>query len=525
MVGWVYAKQGNENLLFQYAGAADSVQLTTVAATEGAPSTVPLPITGRLWARQMIAFAAGLGMFMSALDISVNVALPYMTRDLGASLQSVQWVIVVYVASRAGLVMSAGSFADRFGLRRVYVFGAAVYLAAMVCIGLSPSLWPVVGFRALQALGSGCLFAVSPAIAARLFPESRRGLAMGFAIGSMALGMLTGTLGAGALAQWYGWEAIFLGRVPFALLSLVLGIWWMSGEKPASAGGAFDVPGALTMFGALICLVVGLRLGTSLGWTSPIVLTLLPLAPAFMFAFWRIEARAAWPVLPREMLAAPGVVMSCLSMFTAHLGVFVIWFIFPFYVGDIIRGQATVLGSLFAVMAALNTGASGVGGWLCDKIGTLKVGLAGLAALLAGMAWIGFLDAGATFAGLSFRVALIGAGMGLFHAASLTYMMNSAPPGRLGAAASALSLAQSCGTVFSVAVMGGAFSLLRGRFLEGLTGAGTGAGDAETQAFMQAFRAVFWLGAALIVLSAAMYLLGRRRRAGGTSAKPKQPAA
>ena len=123
----------------------------------------------------MTALAAGLGMFLAALDISVNVALPLITSDFDTDYQTVQWFIIVFVATRAGLGLGAGSFADRFGLRRVYIFGAATYLVAMVCIALSPTFGVAVGFRVLQALGTGCLFAASPAIAAGLFPPERRG--------------------------------------------------------------------------------------------------------------------------------------------------------------------------------------------------------------------------------------------------------------------------------------------------------------------------------------------------------------
>ena len=184
-----------------------------------------------------MAAVAGLGMFLAALDISVNVALPSIAKGLDADLQSVQWVIVAFVATRAGLVMGAGSFADRFGLRRVFIFGAVSYLVAMVTISLSPNLESVVGFRVLQGFGAGSFFAVSPALAARVFPADRRGLAMGFATGSQALGMLAGTLGAGLLIQWFGWQVVFWGRTPFVLLALLLAVRFMSLDRISRGPG------------------------------------------------------------------------------------------------------------------------------------------------------------------------------------------------------------------------------------------------------------------------------------------------
>ena len=469
-----------------------------------------LNATSGKWSQLMIATVAGLGMFLSALDISLNVALPAITKDLGTDLQTVQWVIVVFIATRAGLVMGAGSFADRFGLRKVYLFGAATYLVAMVCISLSPTLGVVVGFRVLQALGTGCLFAVSPAIAARLFPASRLGLGMGFTTASQALGMLAGTLGAGILVQWFDWQAVFLGRVPFVILAFVLAYRWLdSGSRPHTAS-PFDVAGALFLLWAFLCLVIGLRLGRSAGWDSPLVLSLLLLAPVFLAAFWWREGRAAWPILPRELLRVSGFVFTGLSMFFAHLGVFVLWFIFPFYVGYSLGHGAFTLGVMLAVMAVFNIGFSGAGGWLCDRIGTLRVGLAGLAVLAAGMVSMGFLDSQSSTTEVGVRMAMVGVGMGLFQAAAYSSMMASVPPQRFGTAAAALSLAQAFGTVLSVAVIGGIFAVSNDYHLGGLAGTGLTPGEMEQRAFVLAFRDVFWLGAAIATVAGGTFWLSRR---------------
>ena len=240
----------------------------------------------------MMAAAAGLGMVLGAMDIALNVALPDLTHDLNTDLQTVQWVIIVFVATRAGLVLSAGSFADRFGVRQVYLFGAGAYLVAMISIALSPNLSTIVAFRVVQALGTGCLYAVSPAIVARLFPAHRRGLGMGFTTASQAAGMLTATLGAGLLVQWFGWEAVFLGRIPFAVLALVVGFIWLERGPRRVAGPSFDVVGAVTLIAGVLCLLIGLRLGRSIGWTSEVVLVLLLLAPVFLLAFWWAEGRS-----------------------------------------------------------------------------------------------------------------------------------------------------------------------------------------------------------------------------------------
>ena len=465
------------------------------------------------WAGRMTGLAAGLGMFLTSLDIAVNVALPLITREFDTDYQTVQWIIIVFIATRAGLVLGAGSFADRFGLRQVYLIGAAAYVAAMICIALSPTFGIAVGFRVLQALGTGCLFAVSPAIAARLFPPSRRGLSMGLTTGSQALGMLAGTLGAGLLVGWFGWQAVFLGRVPFALLALLLGVIWLKRSQSSTSRKSFDATGALTLFGVMLCLMIGLRLGRSIGWTSPVVMALLAFAPLFFVAFLWIEKRAAWPIIPGVLLRARGVVISSTAMFMSHFGAFVVWFIFPFYVVESLGYGAFILGVMLAVMAAANVGFSTTGGWLCDRVGTTAIGTIGLTAVSGGLLLMGFLDAQSSLTQVGLRIALVGAGTGLFQAAAFTLMMSSVPAGRFGTAGAALSLAQALGTVLSVAVTGGLFALSIDYHLGVLGADGLEFADNEARAFVLAYRDVFWLGAAIAIAGAGVFLMGRRRQA------------
>ena len=116
---------------------------------------------------------------------------------------------------------------------------------------------------------------------------------MGFATSSQALGMLTGTLGAGVLVGIFDWQAVFFGRIPFLVLAVVLAFKFLPEirlpHRLEGQGPSFDAAGAVTLLGALICLVIGLRIGRSEGWTSPVVLTLLALSPLFLAGFWQAE--------------------------------------------------------------------------------------------------------------------------------------------------------------------------------------------------------------------------------------------
>ncbi len=494
-----------------------------MAAAEVAvvPGAGPL-LTGGRWRNVLIGATAGLGMFLASLDFSVNVALPELAADLDADLQSVQWALVVFMGIRASLVLGAGSFADRFGLRRVYLWGGMAYLVSMFLIALSPDLASVVGFRVLHGIGTACMYAVAPAISANLFPSHRRGLSMGFTSGSLALGMVGGTLGAGLLvgAGWFGqdWEWVFWGRVPFMVAALVLAWFFLDRDPPLSASlagpdqtkvPAFDLTGVLTLAGGMICLIIGLRLGRDLGWDSWPVLTLLVLTPTLLVLFWSIERRAEWPVIPLALLKNLGFVISSAGMYLAFFGAFVVWFIFPFYVADTLGRGPAVLGALLAASSLLATVFSLLGGWLTDRIGTQPVGVTGMLVMAAGLAWMALLNEESTLAQVLLRACIVGIGLGTFQAAAYALVMRSVQPSRFGTAGSMLSLTQALGSVTAVSIVGGIFAMRSDHHLATLAGTA----GAEGMAFVLAYRDVFLIGAGVAVVGAVVAAFGRPPRA------------
>ena len=307
------------------------------------------------------------------------------------------------------------------------------------------------------------------------------------------------------MVGWLGWEWVFLGRTPFAVIAIIIGAGFLKKNRSErSTGPPFDLFGAGLLVGGLLCLIIGLRLGRSVGWTSPIVFILLPLAPIFLGSFWRVEHIASWPVLPGYLLKIRGFIVSTLSMFLASLGVFVIWFIFPFYVADNLGGSALTLGLMLATLAFFNTVSSTAGGYLCDRFSYLPVGVGGLLAMAAGLLYLGFSDASTSLSNVGLRIGVVGTGLGLFQAAAYSLMMGSVHSERFGTAGAALSLAQSCGRVLSVAVIGGIFGWRSDHHLAEI---GIGL-ESEGVAFIKAFRDVFLIGSALGLFAALVFLIG-----------------
>ena len=306
-------------------------------------------------------------MFLTSLDLTVNVALPDITADLGTDLRTVQWIIVLYVGGSVSLQLGLGSAADVYGLRRFYIIGLAAYALAVLLIGLAPTLPFVLGLRVMQAVGNGLIVASAPALITAIFPSEERGRALGLMSAISTLGMIAATLGGGVLVDAFGWRSIFLARVPLTLLTILLALLILSEYKP-EVRPRFDLRGAALAALGLACLVLFLTLGGRIGWLSPVVLLLCVGAAVTLILLIRLERTVQHPVLEPALLTHPLLVPVITASFLMFMSTFVNLFILPFYVSEVLRVDAKALGFLLMLTPAIAGSVAPIGGWLADRM-------------------------------------------------------------------------------------------------------------------------------------------------------------
>ena len=405
--------------------------------------------------------AASFGLFLASLDITVNVALPDITSDLGTDIRTIQWIIVFYVGSTAGLQLSIGSAADIYGLKRFYLIGLCTYTVAVFLIGLAPTLSLVFGLRVLQAVGNGMLLASVPALVTSMFPREERGRGLGLMSGIATLGLITGALAGGVLVDAFGWRAIFLARVPLGLAAIALAFVVLREPRARSAFSEnrnFDFRGGLTLLVGLGSLILFMTLGGRTGWLTPDVLGLALLSAASLGAFAYFERHTAGPVLDLSLLRHRVLAPAMVTSFLMFLATFVNWFILPFYVSDTLGADAKALGVLLMLMAATGAITAPVAGWLSDRVPPAYLMTVALVISSLSTLWFTQLDAGSSMADVAVRVAMTGAGIGLFQASSATLIMGTVSANSLGTGGAILALSRSLGTVSSVAIMGAVFA-------------------------------------------------------------------
>lgn len=435
--------------------------------------------------------AASLGMALGALDLMVNVALPAITAGLGATMQSVQWVIVLYVGTMTGLQLIAGRLADSQGLKRCYLAGIFVYGAAVLAIGLSETLGMVLALRILQAVGFALMAATAPALVSRLFSQAGRGQALGFMATVSTVGAVAGTLGGGQLVESFGWASTFLVRAPLAAVAFLLAALILPEHRGDAA--PMDWRGAVLLFAALSGIALFLNLGPREGWLSASALGTLVVGIGAALLFARIERGHPHPILRLDLISG-NIALALVSAFLMPFTTFVNLFLLPFLVTDALGFGAGTLGLLLTLPPAASAVAAPTAGWIADRIEPRWVVAGTLAWLAVTMYTFTWLTLDASVFDLGWRLLMFGVGMGAFQTSNLASVMAEMPSNALSTGAAMPALAFGLGMATSVGVMGAVFEAIRSAAIVSSAG--------PEQAFLSAFTDTYFIAAALLVIGA-----------------------
>ncbi|HET7574523.1 MAG TPA: MFS transporter [Solirubrobacterales bacterium] len=316
------------------------------------------------WTLVLISIAT----FMLLMDVTVvNVALPEIERDLGASLSSLQWVVDAYSLMLAALLLTAGSLGDRLGRRRVFSIGLGVFTGASFLCGISgdPTLLNLA--RGLQGCGGAAMFATSLALIGQEFHGKDRATAFGVwgatVGGAVAIGPLVG----GVLTEGLGWEWIFFVNVPVGIAAIVLTerkLVNVAAQDPAGV----DVPGLITFSGALFLLIFGLIRGNPEGWDSGVIVASLIGAVALMAIFVAIELRSPHPMLDLGLFRNPAFVGVSAVAFGLSAGMFAMFLYLTIYLQGVLDYSPLEAGLRFLPFSLLSFFAAPISGRLSHSV-------------------------------------------------------------------------------------------------------------------------------------------------------------
>ncbi|HEY3511738.1 MAG TPA: MFS transporter [Kribbella sp.] len=405
--------------------------------------------------RAVLLAVTCVGQFMVLLDNTiVGAALPDMQHRLHTQLTGLQWIVDAYVLLVAMLLLTGGVLADRFGRKRVYLTGVAVFTVASLICSLAPSVnWLVAG-RVLQGIGAAALSPASLALLASAYPvPQERVKAIGLWAGFSGIGLAAGPVAGGVLAQAFGWSAIFLVNLPIGALLLLVGLRSLAETRNPGAP-AIDVPGTVLSVLGVGALTYGLIEGGARGWTSPLILGSFAAGCFLLAAFVAVEARRSAPMLPLRLFRERLFSVSNTAMVVVGFALMGSSFFFSqFFVyvqgSSILRAGLQTLPTSLAMVIV-----SPYAGRLAARYGFRVVVTAGLALAGPGLLALGMVHAGTGYGNVWWRLALVGVGFALTMSPLTGAAIQAVSPQEGGLASGICSTTRQIGAVLGVAVLG-----------------------------------------------------------------------
>jgi EmrB/QacA subfamily drug resistance transporter len=442
---------------------------------------------------------ASVASFVVVLDLLVvATALTVIRRDLGASVGQLEWTVNAYTLSFAVLLMTAAALGDRFGRRRGFAFGLALFGAASAACALAPDVGWLIAARAVQGAGAATIMPLALALMNGAFPPERRGWAAGVYGSVTGLAALLGPVLGGAVTQAISWEWIFWINVPIAFLATPLVLTRI--EEAFGAPERVDLVGLVLISTAALGIVWALVRATATGWDSAQVVAPLVAGAALVVVFVRVELRTQAPMLPMRLFRSRSFSAGNAVIFLLNAALTgAVFFTAQFL--QVAQSHSPLAAGLrllpWGLTPFLIAPKAGV---LVDRFGGRSLIVGGLVLQTIGMGLLaGIATAGVSYPELAAAMTVSGIGFSLALPAVTRTVVGSVAPVDMGKASGAFTMLRQLGGAFGVAILAAAF-----------TSAG---GYGTTADFSDGYRPAMAAAAALSLLGfvAALALAPRKR--------------
>lgn len=412
---------------------------------------MPAPSTAERLLVLAAVCLAGLAMPLSFTGPAV--ALPAIGRDLGGDPTTLSWVVNAFILAFGGSVLAAGTLADRFGRKRVFAIGIALFAAVSLVLGFAPGVIWLDVLRAVQGVAAALAMSAGAASLAQVFEGHARTRAYSLLGTTFGLGLAFGPLLSAWLIEAFGWRAVFFSGSVIGALVLLFGVPRMHESRDPEATG-LDRPGTLTFTAALTLLTFAIVEAPQRGWSDALVLGLFAAALLSLVAFVAIERRVVRPMLDLSLFRYPRFIgAQALPLATALCYVVLLILLPVRFIG--IEGRSEIeAGLLMIPLSAPMLVVPFVGALLTHRLSPALLSGLGLLIAAAGLLWLSRVAPSASSAELALPLLLIGAGSGLPWGLMDDLSVSVVPKERAGMATGIFTTTRVAGEAIALAAAG-----------------------------------------------------------------------
>jgi EmrB/QacA subfamily drug resistance transporter len=445
--------------------------------------------------------------FMLLLDITiVNVALPAIQRALDASFSDLQWVVDAYALALATCVLTAGSIADLFGRKRVFLSGIVLFTVASLACGLANDALFLIVARGVQGIGGAMMFATALALISQEFHGKERGAAFGIWGATIGAAVAIGPLAGGVLTSWLSWRWIFLVNLPIGAAAVALAAKQVR-ESSDPEHSRLDPLGLVTLIGGLLCLILALIEGNQRGWSSGVILTLFAVAAVLLVVFVVSQMREATTMIDLKLFARPGFVGAQTTAFTISASMFAMFLYLTLYLQNILGLSPLKTGLVFLPLSLISFVAAPVAGRLSAHMPVRILLGAGLALNAVALWLMSRVDEASDWQDLLPGFVIGGIGIGMVNAPLAATAVSTVRQERAGMASGINNTFRQIGIATGIAALGAIFATkVDPRAFA------PHPGDAARASFVNGLHDILLVGAAVAAVGAVLAAVLVRRR-------------
>ena len=430
------------------------VNMLTDSVKIGSPPDAPAD--PRRWVVLAVVCVA---VFVTTLDgLIVNIALPSLSTELGATTRQLQWIVDAYLLVFTGCLLAAGGLGDRFGRRRALVIGLALFGATSAFAGSVSTPEALIGARALMGVGAAAIFPATLAIITNVFADGReRAKAIGIWSAVSGIGVAAGPIAGGWLLEHFWWGSIFYVNIPVVIVAIVAALLVVpeSKDRHTPRLDRFGLALSITSISALVFTIIE---APEHGWLSPFTIAGFAIALALIAGFVTWELRVEHPLLPVRIFENLRFSAASISVTSAFFALFGFVFLITQYF-QLIRGYTPLQAGVRTLPVAFSIAlASVLSPLLVHRVGTKLVVAGGLASMAIGFLWVSTASAATPYLEIVGQMILLGAGLGSTTAPATESIMGSVSVDKAGVGSAVNDTTRELGGTLGVAVVGSVFT-------------------------------------------------------------------